>query len=177
MRPPRRAASVLLKGSWPASQEIGAVTLCWDDRHRRRIALAMDDGGEFLLDLPQPARLADGDGLALDSGGIVRVVAAPEPLLEIRAGAATLAQLAYHIGNRHLPAEIAGDVLLIRPDHVIKDMLAGLGAECREVLRPFSPEEGAYGRLRGHAHDHEHDHGHAHGHAHDHSHGHDHAHD
>ncbi|WP_174511775.1 urease accessory protein UreE [Methylocella tundrae] len=175
MSEPRRATSVFPARSWPASHEVGAVTLCWDDRHRRRIRLSMDgDGGEFLLDLPQAARLAEGDGLALASGGIVRVVAAPEPLLEVRAGASSLAQLAYHLGNRHLPVQILGDVILIRQDHVIEAMLIGLGAECRTALRPFSPEQGAYGG--GHSHDHHHHdddaHAHgAHGGRHDHSHG------
>jgi urease accessory protein len=171
MPQPPRAVSILPSGSWPASDEVGVVTLSWDDRHRRRIRLLMDDGdSEFLLDLPQAVRLSDGDGLALEGGEVVRVVAAPEALLEVQAGSTNLAQLAYHIGNRHLAAEITSDHILIRQDHVIEDMLIGLGADCRKVVRPFSPEQGAYGRDSPHAH------GHGRAHAGDHTH-HDHSHE
>ncbi len=170
MTEPRRATSVLPKASWAASAEAGTVTLCWDDRHRRRIRLSFDDGsGDFILDLPQAARLAEGDGLALESGEVVRVIAAPEPLLEVRAGTSNLAQLAYHLGNRHLPVQIVGDLILIRQDHVIEEMLIGLGADCRKAEHPFSPEQGAYGRSHEHEHAREHKHGHD-GHHHDHSH-------
>ncbi|PNG24905.1 urease accessory protein UreE [Methylocella silvestris] len=166
-----RATAVLAKGAYLAAEEIGTVTLSFDDRYRRRILLAIDGGrGEFLLDLPQAVRLAEGDGLRLESGGVVCVMAAQEPMLEVRAGASSLAQLAYHIGNRHLPAQIMGEMILIRQDQVIEDMLNGLGADCRKTLRPFSPEQGAYGRVprHGHAHGrddhHSHDDGHAHAH-------------
>jgi urease accessory protein len=136
------------------------VTLCWDDRHRRRVLLSQDgEGGEFLLDLKQPARLNDGDGLALEDGGVVRVIAAPEPLLEISAGSCSLALLAYHLGNRHLAVQVLDGSLLIRQDHVIEEMVIGLGAKCAKVERPFSPEPGAYGGGRGHDHGHDGFHG------------------
>jgi urease accessory protein len=107
------------------------------------------------LDLKQPARLNDGDGLALEDGGVVRVIAASEPLLEISAGPASLARLAYHLGNRHLPVQVLDGLLLARQDRVIEEMVIGLGAACAKVERPFSPEPGAYGG--GHGHDHGHD--------------------
>ncbi len=156
----RRAISVFPAGRWPANTEVGSVTLCWDDRHRRRVLLSQDgEGDEFLLDLKQPARLNDGDGLALEDGGVVRVIAAPEPLLEISAGSCSLALLAYHLGNRHLAVQVLDGSLLIRQDHVIEEMVIGLGAKCAKVERPFSPEPGAYGGGRGHDHGHDGFHG------------------
>ena len=143
----RHARFVLAAGNWPAHQEAGTITLGWDDRHRRRIRLTLDRSGDpMLLDLAQAARLGDGDGLLLDDGGIVRVIAAPEPVLEIRAGAASLPQLAYHLGNRHLPVEIRPDLLVIRSDAVIEEMVRVLGGDAKAAMRPFTPEGGAYGR-------------------------------
>ncbi len=102
------------------------MTLGYDDRHRRRLRLATDAGEEFLLDLPRAAVLDEGDGLALDDGSWLEVKAAPETLLEVRAATPELlARLAWHIGNRHLPAQIRSDRILIRDDHVIADMLRG----------------------------------------------------
>ncbi|MEL6608637.1 MAG: hypothetical protein AAFO93_06975 [Pseudomonadota bacterium] len=88
-----------------------------------------------------------------------------------------LLRFAWHIGNRHAPCEITPSAIYIAPDPVLRDMLRHLGAHVHEVLRPFTPEGGAYGhgRTMGHSHDHDHDHGHDHGHSHDHHHGHDHA--
>ena len=145
------------------------VTLARDERYRRRIVMTTDCGFQFLLDLPEATYLADGSGLLLETGDIVRVRAAAEPLLEIRAGsAALLMRLAWHIGNRHTPAEITADALYIQPDHVLADMVRGLGGTVAEVMRPFEPEGGAYG---GHgALSSGHDHG-ANAHSHDH-HGH-----
>ena len=108
--------------------------------------------------------LHHGDGLKLEDGGIVEVRAAAEQLVEITAtDAGALARLAWHLGNRHLPAEIGKARILIRDDHVIVDMLERLGAEVRRVQRPFNPEGGAYGQ-------HNHDPAHPHRHAEDHHH-------
>ena len=93
----------------------------------------------------QGADLARGRRPAARGGGIVAVVAAPEPLLEITcADARQLARVAWHLGNRHLAAEVGERVIHIRNDHVIADMVHGLGAEVRLVQRPFNPEGGAY---------------------------------
>lgn len=109
-------------------------------------------GVEFLLDLPQATPIRNGDGLVLDDGRMVEVRAKPEPLLVIKAkDALHLARLAWHIGNRHVPAAIETGRVLIRPDHVIAAMLVGLGAEVSAIEAPFDPEGGAYG---GHAHAH-----------------------
>jgi len=144
------------------------VKLDFDGRHRRRMTLRTEGGEELLLDLAETVALADGDRLVTEDGRHIGVVARPEPLMEVSAtDPPRLARLAWHVGNRHLPTEIAGPLLYLRHDHVIADMLERLGATVRFVERPFSPEGGAYGhgRTQGHDHhdDHDHDHGHHHG--------------
>ena len=155
-----RAERVERAGHWPRAEARGTVTLGFDDRHRRRLLLASDAGEPFLLDLPRAFVLGEGDGLALSDGSWLAVKAAPEPLLEVMAASpALLARLAWHIGNRHLPAQIERDRLLIRDDHVIAAMLEGLGAQLRRVNAPFSPESGAYDAAPDRHHHHgQHDH-------------------
>lgn len=145
---------------------LDTVTLDRQSRYRRRIVLTTDGGRELLLDLPEATYLADGDGLAV-AGGLVLVKAAPEPLMEIYAhDALELARIAWHLGNRHTPAEITPAAIYIQPDHVLAEMVTGLGAHVHHVTRPFEPEGGAYGGHGplGHAHGHHHGHGgHGHG--------------
>jgi urease accessory protein len=137
------------------------VTLSYDARYRRRMALTGRHGLSFLLDLPKAVLLRGGDGLRLEDGQVVRVDAEPEALMEIRAdGPEHLLRLAWHIGNRHLSAEIHAGHILLRHDHVIGHMLEHLGAQVREITAPFNPEGGAYGDAHT-AHDHgAHDHEH-----------------
>jgi len=126
------------------------VVLDHEERHLRRRVLTLAHGDEVLVDLPEPARLMNRDRLVLDDGRHVEVIAAEEDLYEVKAGGPRdLARLAWHIGNRHLAAEIAGDRILVRRDPVIRDMLVRLGASVAEVREPFQPEGGAY---HGHAH-------------------------
>src|SRR6478736_3719927 len=148
------------------------VVLDFDDRHRRRMAMTGTRGLEFLLDLENATALRGGDALVLEDGRLIEVVAAPEPLLEIRGSdPAHLVRLAWHLGNRHLPTQMMAKGLRIRRDHVIEAMVKGLGARVIEIEAPFDPEGGAYA---GHAHaDEDAAQRHA-GHAHDHG-GHDHA--
>jgi len=135
---------ILPAGAW-TGDATDSVTLDYDGRHRRRIALTGASGAAYLLDLAEATHLRDGDGLALPGGGVVRVTAKPEPLLEIRAhGPADLLRLAWHIGNRHLAAQVFPDRILIRRDHVIAHMLEHQGAHVTEVMAPFDPEGGAY---------------------------------
>ena len=141
----RRALAVHSRGNWPEDAALGTVTLAYIDRHRRRIRLVADSGETFLLDLPRARRLVDGDGLELESGGYLRVCSAPEPLLEIETVDRTdLLRIAWHLGNRHLPLQVAGERLRIRADHVIADMVAGLGGRITRLDAPFDPEIGAY---------------------------------
>lgn len=167
----KRAVRHAAAGDWPEDEAVDAVTLDFDARHRRRIRLVTDAGAEVLLDLPRATAMAGGDGLAIEGGGWVRVTAAPEDLLQIRSAEPTrFARLAWHLGNRHVPAEIADGTIRIRPDHVLEAMLIGLGAEVTRVTAPFQPEGGAYSGGGGHHH-HHHEDGHNH---HDHGHHHDH---
>jgi urease accessory protein len=115
------------------------------DRHRRRIRLITDSGQPFLLDLPRAHHLVEGDGLELEGAGYVRVCAAAEPLFEIVAAShPDLLRIAWHLGNRHLPVQIAGERLRIRVDHVIAEMVTGLGGRITPTEAPFDPEAGAF---------------------------------
>jgi len=149
------------------------------------------------LDLAEPVRLRTDDALALDDGGIVEVVAEPEPLVEVRAAdLAALARLAWHLGDRHVPIQVLERRIRLKRDPAIEAMLDSLGAKIVAIEAPFEPEGGAYAAAgdhhhhdhahhhdhhghdhhshEHHGHDHKHDHGHHH---HGHDHAHDHAHD
>lgn len=142
----QRAIIHVRAGDWPKDEAADSVTLDFDARHRRRIRLACDGGKTVLLDLPVAVAMTDGDGLRLQNGRWIAVRAASEELVEITCEEPELLiRIAWHLGNRHLPTQLAGDVLLIRPDHVIEDMVVGLGASVRHVQAPFQPEGGAYG--------------------------------
>lgn len=161
----RRACRRHGPGDWPRAAEAATVTLAFDDRHKRRFRLRDDSGEVFLLDLPSAVLLGDGDGLALEDGRYVRVVAAPEPVADLPCATKTeAARLAWHIGNRHVPLQVLEDGgLRIRDDHVLVAMLEGLGATVRRHTAPFAPEGGAYAEA-GHAHAHGREGaGHAHG--------------
>jgi urease accessory protein len=195
-----RASQVRARHRW-TDAPADTVVLSFDDRHRRRMAMTGTRGLEFLLDLENAVALRGGDALVLDDGRLIEVVAAPEPLVEIRGNDPHhLVRVAWHLGNRHLPTQIMAKGLRIRRDHVIEAMVRGLGARAIEIEAPFDPEGGAYaGESHAHApdpHEHaahsasSHDHGdhdhHHHDHDghhhdehcdHDHHHGHSHAHD
>jgi urease accessory protein len=150
-----RASTHRSAGHWPNEQAAGSVTLDFDARHRRRIRLTTNQGEDVLLDLPKAVAMANGDGLQLDDGRWLKVQATPELLVEIKhKDPNQCIRLAWHLGNRHLATEIQDQVLRIRPDHVIEDMLRRFGAELVNVRAPFQPEGGAYG---GHGHPHSHD--------------------
>ncbi|MBO6637181.1 MAG: urease accessory protein UreE [Roseitalea sp.] len=139
------------------SAPAGTITLDETARHRRRVKMVADNGIAFLLDLPEARLLRHGDGLVLDDGRVIEVHAEPEPLIEVRGrDPRHLLALAWQIGNRHLAAQIGPDHILVRRDHVIADMLTGLGATITEIEAPFDPEGGAYGDAH-HSH-HHHDH-------------------
>ena len=172
-----RATRVLGQHRW-GQAPADTVVLDFDDRHRRRMAMTGTRGLEFLLDLENAVALRGGDALVLDDGRLIEVVAAPEPLVEIRgADPHHLIRVAWHLGNRHLPTQIMPKGLRIRRDHVIEEMVKGLGARVIEIEAPFDPEGGAYASA-GHDHGHD-DHGHHDhaGHDHSHDHGHHHHHD
>lgn len=169
------ARAILRSGQWLKAD--GRVTLGYDARFLRRKRLVAEDGSSFLVDLTETTSLDQGDAFKLSDGRLVVVIAAKEPVVQVRGD---LPRLAWHIGNRHTPCQIEADHLVIRRDHVLEKMLTGLGAELIICDAPFRPEGGAYGHGRtmghdhgghDHAHDHADDHGHSHGHGHVHFHG------
>jgi urease accessory protein len=156
---PQRIVASARAGEWPSQEAGDGVTLDYDHRHRRRLRLSSDSGAELLLDLPKAVALAEGDGLRTEAGAWIAVCAAAEPLLELRcADGHQLLRLAWHIGNRHVPAELRGRAIRIRPDHVIADMVRRLGGQVREIEAPFQPEAGAYAERAGSPHSHSHVH-------------------
>jgi urease accessory protein len=181
-----RADKVIPAGHWSGAPA-DTVVLDFDARYRRRVTMIGVGGLEFLLDLAEATMLRGGDGLRLEDGRLVEVVAEPEPLAEIRAAdPLALTRVAWHFGNRHLPTEILPKALRIRRDPVIEAMAEGLGARGIALEAPFNPEGGAYAKAEGgmpdahhqghdHAH-HDHDHGEHHAHDHHHDHDHDHGH-
>lgn len=131
------------------------------DRNRRRIVLTGEKGTQFLLDFPKPISLRDGDGLLLDDGSIILVAGEAEKLIEISAGSPLdTVRLAWHLGNRHTDVQVVGAKIRIRRDHVLEEMLIGLGAHLHAVDAAFDPEQPPSGE--GHHH-HGHHHGHDHG--------------
>nr|WP_306264718.1 urease accessory protein UreE [Pararhizobium sp. IMCC3301] len=133
------------------------ITLDETARHRRRMKMLSDHGIAFLLDLPQARLLRHGQGLVLEDGRVIVVQAEPESLYEVRGrDQKHLLQLAWQLGNRHLPAQTTATSIRIRADHVIKAMLLGLGATVTEISAPFDPEGGAYGNAEN-PQDHSHD--------------------
>ena len=148
-----RATSVKAAATW-SGEPADCVVLDYDERHRRRVSMRGKKGLPFLLDLPQAAGLHGGDALVLEDGRLIEVVAASEPLLEIRcADALQTARVAWHLGNRHIATQLRGTALRIRRDHVIVEMAQQLGTEVIEIEAPFDPERGAYAHPhRGHGH-------------------------
>lgn len=144
------SAHVHPAGHWPRLAT-GRVTLGYDERFLRRKRLLTASGEPFLVDLPEVTNLHAGDAFELSDGRLIEVAAAVEDVLIITGD---LARLAWHVGNRHTPCEIRADRLIIRADHVLAAMLAGLGATVVAARMPFTPEGGAYGmgRTMGHAH-------------------------
>jgi urease accessory protein len=180
-----RATSVVRKPAVKADRVVETVTLDHEGRHRRRVTLVGDGGLEFVLDLENATALKDGDALKLEDGRLVQVKAAPQKLLEIRAeNPLRLMRMAYHVGNRHVSAEITLDAIYIEDDHVLAEMARGQGCKVTAVMRGFAPEGGAYEHDCGHDHGSHGHHGHAHeehapgnaGHVHGPGCGHDHGH-
>jgi urease accessory protein len=150
-----RVRAVARKAELADARIIDHVVLDAAERHRRRIVLTGEGGTSFLLDLPHATMLRDGDGLVLEDGSIVRVAGKREPLVEVAAeNPSHLARLAWHIGNRHTDVQIVGHRLRIRRDHVLEELLRGLGAQLSLIEAPFDPERGAYSEQHRHGHRH-----------------------
>jgi len=146
----QRATGLVRAGHWNG-QAADRLVLDYEGRFLRRRKLVTEAGAEVLVDLSETASLDAGDALETEAGDRIEVAAAPEALLKVEGD---LTRLAWHIGNRHTPCQIAADHVLIRDDHVLADMLAKLGATVTQVTAPFTPEGGAYGHGRTHGHHH-----------------------
>jgi urease accessory protein len=138
-------ATAALPANHGKGKPFDTLTLTHDQRRLRRKLITLPKGEEVMVDFPDAVSLEHFGGLLLEDGRVVEIVAAPEALYEI-IGKSTehLAQLAWHIGNRHMSAQIEKKRILVPRDHVARTMLTGLGAQLREVAEPFSPERGAY---------------------------------
>jgi urease accessory protein len=170
-----RVTSISAAGSWNAAMAIDRVTLDADDRTRRRIVLTGEKGTQVLVDFDKPVSLRDGDGLVLEDGSVVLVAGEKEKLAEITASSPReFVRLAWHLGNRHTDVQIEGLRIRIRRDHVLEEMLRGLGAKVSQIEAPFDPQATV---PHNHSHDHGHGHAHADDHAHEHHHHHGHHHD
>ena len=157
---PYRSTEILPHGTGGDRTPIDVVVLTHDQRHVRRKLLHMQHDDVVMLDLKAPVQLAHGDLLLTETGEVVEVIAAEEELYEVAPkDRLHLIELAWHLGNRHLTAQIEEGRILILRDHVIRDMLVGLGALVRDVSEPFHPVRGAY-HSAGHDHGH---HNHNHG--------------
>ncbi len=132
------------------------VTLTWEERQRSRLAVRLNDGQEAGIRLARGTRLCDGDWLLADDGQAVQVRAAAESLSRVEcADALALARACYHLGNRHVAVQIEPGRLSYRHDHVLDDLVHGLGLAVQVIEAPFKPEPGAYGghgQTGGHAH-------------------------
>ncbi|MGQ2905586.1 MAG: urease accessory protein UreE [Neoaquamicrobium sediminum] len=153
---PRAGAFVRAAEAVTSTAPFDSVVLVHDERHLRRRVVELAGGDKVLVDLPEPTALEDGDLLVLDDGRTARIAAADEEVYEITPrDTLHLAELCWHIGNRHLAAQIETTRILILRDHVIKAMLEGLGATITDIVSPFNPVRGAYS---GHSHGHDHHH-------------------
>jgi len=137
-----------------------SLTLDWDSRQKSRFGAQLDDGREVAVILPRGTVLRGGDVLVAEDGSLVRVIAAPQPVLQVRhcqAHGSPFDRLraAYHLGNRHVPLELQPALLQLEPDAVLAEMLRSQHLIVSDALAPFEPEAGAYGG-GGHAHHHPH---------------------
>jgi urease accessory protein len=192
----RGLAAVLLKRA-------ASVELDWDQRCKSRFDATDSAGRHIGVFLPRGSVVRGGDVLVTEDGSLIRVQAAPQPVLVVRAcpqhgSPFDLLRAAYHLGNRHVPLQVQADHLKLEPDHVLAGMLSAMHLIVSEEHSAFEPEAGAYAATggahgAGHGHDHHehtaapapaphehgpgcgHDHGHDHGHGHRHGHGHGHA--
>ena len=154
---------ILDKSGVPLRQSYLSLTLPYERRMISRQRVTLDDGSDAGLFLPRGASLQDGDYVQAESGEVVRIQAAVETVSTLHCADRLLfARACYHLGNRHVPLEISDGRLRYLHDHVLDDMLLGLGLHVVVEQAPFEPEAGAYSG--GHSHSHSHSHTHSHDH-------------
>ena len=146
-------APVLLKRA-------ATVELDWDVRQKSRFDATDARGRQLGIFLPRGTAVRGGDVLVAEDGSLIKVIAAPQPVLKITPCAQhgtpyDLIRAAYHLGNRHVPIELKPEHLKIEPDHVLADMLRAMHLIVTAVDEAFEPENGAYA-TGGHGHGHSH---------------------
>jgi urease accessory protein len=168
----QRATRVLAPTDRQGRPVVDTAILDFAQRSGARMTVTGVKGSAIDIDLATPARLRTDDLLLLDDGGLVEVVAAPEPLIEARAAdLGALARLAWHLGDRHLPVQVLTNRIRVQRNVDVEALLTSLGAKVVTIEAPFESEGGAYDSSHHHAHDHAHDpHGHSRGHGHKHDH-------
>lgn len=145
--------NIFLKIDFPAEVQ-DQLVLPFDLRQKSRLRVTLQSGHEAALMLERGSILRGGDLLQAESGQIIQVVAAEQAVMKVTAvDAQALARAAYHLGNRHVPLQVGDDWLRLEQDHVLKDMLLGLGVTVTDESAPFEPEAGAYGGGHRHHHD------------------------
>ena len=136
-----RAIKVLAPEQRDSAPVADRVVLDANERHRRRIVLVGEKGTKVLLDFEKPVTLRDGDGLVLEDGSLVIVIGRAELLIEVSAQTPLdLVRLAWHIGNRHTDIQFLDQSFRIRRDHVLEEMVKGLGGVMKAIEAPFEPE-------------------------------------
>lgn len=152
------------------TDEIVTLTLPLENRQKSRLRATLDDGREVGIRLPREYAMPAGALLLASNNEIVRVAAANEAVSVASTSDSLLMKRAcYHLGNRHVQLQVADSWLAYKPDHVLDQMLEGLGLQVEQKEQPFEPEDGAYSTSRSSSAD---GHGHSHGHSHAHSHHH-----
>jgi urease accessory protein len=128
------------------------VELTFDTRQKSRFRATLNSGIDIGADLPRTGILRSGSFIATEQGDILRIDAKPEHLMQVIAQSDfDLVKAAYHLGNRHVPLMFTPSALYFEPDHVLAEMVTGLGLTVAEIEHPFEPESGAYAQ---HSHEH-----------------------
>lgn len=138
----------------------GSVALSFAERSARGAHARLDSGEEVALMLPRGEVLRGGDLVTASDGRVIEILSKKERLLNVECnGAAQLAKVAYHLGNRHVPVEVGEGYLRIAADHVLEDLVKKLGARVAPLEAPFEPGEAERGaEVHGDGHDHDHEH-------------------
>lgn len=128
-----------------ANSACDVIALPWDTRQKSRFRVTLVHGEDVGIDVPRGQPLRHASLLQNDQGELLRIDAAPQTVLAVTATTPfTLLKAAYHLGNRHVPLMLTPDALYLEPDHVLAEMLQGLGLDVVTVEHPFEPESGAY---------------------------------
>lgn len=137
----------------PQKKADATLTLSFEQRCKSRLRTMLDSGEEVALMLPRGVVLRHGDRVCTEEGLVIAVQAADEEISVASTDEPRLlARACYHLGNRHVALQIGEGWLRYPSDHVLDEMLRGLGLTVNVQMLPFEPEAGAYYEHRGHGH-------------------------